>query len=83
LYVSLQGLTQESKFLKIGQVLWEQCDQSFILKMISSLTNNTPAQARLFQQIALKERQNFKGYFSKANMQRIQTRLLLKRIEKL
>jgi hypothetical protein len=71
LYVSLQGLTQESKFLKIGQVLWEQCDQSFILKMISSLTNNTPAQARLFQQIALKERQNFKGYFSKANMQRI------------
>jgi hypothetical protein len=34
--------------------------------MISSLSNNTPAQSKLYQQISLKERQNFKGYFSKA-----------------
>ena len=71
LYVSLQGLTQESKFLKIGQVLWEQCDENFILKMISSLSNNTPSQSRIYQQISMKEQQNFKGYFSKANMKSI------------
>lgn len=71
LYVSLQGLTQESKFLKIGQVLWEQCDEAFILKMISSLSNNTPSQSRMYQQISLSEKQNFKGYFSKANIKSI------------
>lgn len=71
LYVSLQGLTQESKFLKIGQVLWEQCDEAFILKMISSLSNNTPSQSRMYQQISLSEKQNFKGYFSKANVKSI------------
>lgn len=71
LYVSLQGLTQESKFLKIGQVLWEQCDEQFILKMISTLSNNTPQQTRIYNQIALREQKNFKGYFSKAAMKSI------------
>lgn len=66
LFVSLAGLTQESKLLKIGQVLWEQCDESFILKMISSLSNNTPSQSRMYQQISSKEMKNYKGYFSKA-----------------
>jgi hypothetical protein len=76
LYISLEGLTQESKFLKIGQVLWEQCDQEFILKMISSLSNNTPSQSRVYQQISIKEKQNFKGYFSKVSMKNINTHVI-------
>lgn len=65
LYISLQGLTQESKFLKIGQVLWEQCDEEFILKMITTLSNYSPTQSKMYNQISLREKQNYKGYFSK------------------
>lgn len=64
LYISLQGLTQESKFFKIGQTLWGNCDPNFILQMISTLSTNTSAQSRLFQNISRETERNFNNLIS-------------------
>lgn len=71
LNISLDGLTQDAKFIKIGQVLWEQCSPDFIAKMISSLSNINREQSIMYQSLARDEARNYKGYFNRSNTRAI------------
>jgi len=71
LNISLDGLSQDAKFIKIGQVLWEQCSPDFIAKMISSLSNINREQSIMYQSLARDEARNYKGYFNRRNTRAI------------